>query len=192
MSHPLELRYGLTAHEMLDALERRFRARVTLEGAVAEVHLERKIAALERQGQIARYERHDQDGRPDFSVWVAGADAPLVIECKNVRDTDEAYRSGGNVVAYKVETQKTRAAKGDPNSRYYSVGAFDVLAVCLGKKTKDWAQFHFAAAADLARRASAPSVLAVMHPVPLPGAPDMGPWSDDLGVILGRLVGGDK
>ena len=32
MSHPLEVEYGLTADELLDAIEKRFRAKVTLEG----------------------------------------------------------------------------------------------------------------------------------------------------------------
>ena len=41
--HPLEKEYGLSAYELLDALSKRFRARVTLEGAVAEVQMEKKI-----------------------------------------------------------------------------------------------------------------------------------------------------
>jgi hypothetical protein len=36
--HALELKYGLTAQELLDAIDKRFRLKVALEGAVAEVH----------------------------------------------------------------------------------------------------------------------------------------------------------
>lgn len=43
MPHPLEIEYALTTDELLDAINRRFRAKVTLEGAVAEVHLERRF-----------------------------------------------------------------------------------------------------------------------------------------------------
>ena len=46
MVHPLDTRYGLTAHEFLDALDRKFRARVTLEGAVGELQMETKIRKL--------------------------------------------------------------------------------------------------------------------------------------------------
>lgn len=46
MTHSLEEEFGLTADELLDAMNRRFRARVTLEGAVAEVHLGKQIKAL--------------------------------------------------------------------------------------------------------------------------------------------------
>ena len=59
-----------------------------------------------------RFEVHDQDGYPDYSVWIPGrADGPLRVECKTVRDSEEAYRHEGEVTAYKVETQKTRASK---------------------------------------------------------------------------------
>lgn len=60
----------------------------------------------------------------------------LKVEVKNIRDAEEAYRKRGEVVAYKVELQKTRRGE-DPSSRYYDVDRFDVVAVCLGKKTGD-------------------------------------------------------
>jgi len=183
MEHPLEGEFGLTAYELLDALANRFRARVTLEGAVSEVHMEKKIRALVGT-VVERYEVHDQDGYPDFSIWLPRRRKPLLAECKNVRDAHEAYRAGGEIVAYKVETQKTRAAKGDPSSRYYGVGQFDIVGVCLGKKTGDWTDFLFAKTSDLARHRSHTDKLAVMQRVPLPGTEDMSPWFEDLGELL--------
>jgi hypothetical protein len=183
MSHPLEVRYDLTADELLSALDRRFRARVTLEGAVAEVQLERKIRLL-LGTTVMRFESHDQDGHPDFSVWVEGRDRPILVECKNVRNSDEAYRSGGEVVAYKVEVQKTRASKNDPTSRFYGVDQFDVLAVCLGKKTGRWTDFAFVLTTNLTRHRTHSKKLAVMHRVPLPGQLTGTQWYDDLGQLL--------
>ena len=55
MPHKLEDEYGLTADELLDALDKRFRAKVTLEGAVAEVQMEKQIRALQVAGVITRY-----------------------------------------------------------------------------------------------------------------------------------------
>ena len=46
MAHTLEKRYGLTAVELLDAIEQRFRLRAALEGAVAEIQMEAKIKEL--------------------------------------------------------------------------------------------------------------------------------------------------
>ena len=145
MTHPLELQYGLTAEELLDALNRRFRAKVALEGVVAEVQLEKHIRASASLGVIARYEAHDKDGYPDFSVWLPHRSDPLRIEVKNVRDAHDAYRHRGQVVAHKVEVQKTRAAQGNASSRFYDAGLFQILAVCLGKQTGNWTDFRFVA-----------------------------------------------
>jgi hypothetical protein len=92
MPHPLEIQYGLTAYELLDALDKRFRAKVTLEGAVAEVQLGKMIAELAQEGSIDRYEEHDRDGYPDFTIWLPDRATPYRVECKNVRDAEEAYR----------------------------------------------------------------------------------------------------
>jgi hypothetical protein len=187
MAHPLELAYGLTASEILDAVSRRFRLRAALEGAVAEVQMERKIQSL-LGSQIERYESHDLDGQPDFSIWLPGIDKPLRAECKNVRESSkpggEAYREAGQIVAYKVETQKTRTSQGDPTSRYYGGDQFDILGVCLGKKTGDWTDVMFAKVADLQRHPKYPLKLAVFQRVPLPTAQRLFPWYDDLGKLL--------
>ena len=187
MQHPLEAKYGLTAYELLDALAQRFRAQVTLEGAVSEVQMEKKIKALVGT-VVERYQVHDENGRPDFSIWLPGRSKPLLAECKTLRDKDEAYRSGGEIVAYKVETQKTRAAKGDPTSRYYGVDQFDILGVCLGKKTDNWSDFMFAKTVDLIPHATYEGKLAVMQRVPLPNAGDLSPWFDDLGELLKTIT----
>ncbi len=176
------MKYGLSAFDLLDALDKRFRAKVTLEGAVAEVQMEKHVAALVGS-EILSYEAHDLDGVPDFSLKLPKRAKPLRAECKNVRDSTEAYRKGGEIVAYKVETQKTRAATGDPTSRYYDLDHYDLLGVCLGKKTDDWTQFMFVRVADLARHSKHNGKLAVMQRVPLPGS-DLGVWFSDLGELL--------
>ena len=187
MPHPLETQYGLTAYELLDALGRRFRAKVALEGAVAEVQLEKIIAALADQGHVTRYEEYDLDRYPDFTIWLPTRDAPYRVECKNVRDAEEAYRQGGVEVAYKVETQKTRTSRGDPSSRFYDIVQFDVLAVCLGKKTGNWTDFAFIRSADLAKHRDHEHKLAVMHRVPLPRADEIHPWFRRLADLLQTL-----
>jgi len=182
VEHPLEREFGLSALELLDAPKARFRARVTLEGAVAELQMEKKIRALVGT-VIERFEVYDIDGHPEFGIWLPGSDRRLLAECKNVRDRKAACRKGGRVVAYKVETQKTRASKGDPTSRLYGVDQFDILGVCLGKKTGNWTDFMFARAVDLARHAEHKGKLAVFQRVPLPGEA-IPPWYGDLGDLL--------
>lgn len=188
MPHPLEQEFDLSAAELLDAVSQRFRARVTLEGAVAEVHLGKHIKDLCDRGLIARSERHDEDGYPDYSIWLPGnPDKAYRVECKNARNSNEAYREDGKIVAYKVETQKTRASQGDPSSRYYSFNQFEILAVCLGKKTHNWRQFMFIQPRHLTKHAKFDGKMAVMHPVPLPSLPVKPPWHDSLEGVVREL-----
>ncbi len=189
-THPLESTYGLSSGELLDAINARFRLKVALEGAVAELqmakHIDRLIGSV-----IERYEHHDLDAYPDFSIWVPGRNAPLLAECKNIRESSklggEAYRTGGQIVAYKAETQKTRAAKDDASSRFYGFEQYHILGVCLGKKTGNWSDFLFVRTMDLERHAEHSQKLAVMQRVPLPNAENLMPWYADLGELIAHF-----
>jgi hypothetical protein len=187
MAHPLERAYGLSADEILDAVAKRFRLRAALEGAVAEVQMERHIQTL-LGSCIDRYVSHDLDNQPDFSIWLPNVEQPLRAECKNIRESSkkggEAYRQGGKIVAYKVETQKTRASKGDPTSRFYGVEQFEILGVCMGKKTGKWTDIVYAKVADLEKHSKHLNKLAVFQRVPLPGSERLFPWYDDLRKLL--------
>jgi hypothetical protein len=185
--HRLESEYGLTSNEILDAIDSRFRAKVALEGAIAEVQLEKKLAKLKAAGVIHNYLRHDRDGYPDFTIIKKEKHKGYLVECKNIRNRDEAFRRGGEIYAYKVETQKTRTSQGDPSSRFYGIDLFEILAVCLGKKTHKWDQFMFIKAANLTRHEKYPKKIAVMHQVPLPDSKDFGHWFPDLAQIIDTL-----
>jgi hypothetical protein len=197
LPHPLEDEYGLTAQELLDAVNQRFRAKVALEGVVAEAQFERKLRTFKEAGTIADYRMYDKDDYPDFSIRILEGGPEYMVEVKNIRDAKEAYKTGGEVVAYKVELQKTRRGA-DPSSRYYDVDRFDIVAVCLGKKTGDWGEFFYAMTADLTRSSKYPDKLDIMHRVPLPEsvAPssasgrDTGPWYADFEGFLTALRGG--
>lgn len=155
MPHALELKYGLTAQELLDAIDRRFRLKVALEGAVAEVHFERKLRIASREGWLTSYEGHDMDGIHDFTV-VALSGKTIRVEVKTIRNGPKPQ----------VELQKTRAAKGDPSSRYYERNQFDVVAVCVGRSTGDWSQFRYALVRELPSHRNHPNKIQVMHPIP--------------------------
>ena len=136
----LELKYGLTAAELLDAVN----------CAVSPQRLRLKepsqsfrwpsTSSPSSDSIVDRFEMHDLDGKPDFSIWLPRRDKPLLAECKNIRESSktggEAYRKGGEIVAYKVETQKTRAATGDPTSRFYGFEQYHILGVCLGQEDR--------------------------------------------------------
>ncbi len=155
MPHALELKYGLTAQELLDAIDKRFRLKVALEGAVAEVHFERKLRIASREGWLTSYEGHDTDGMHDFTV-VTLSGISIRVEVKTIRNGPKPQ----------VELQKTRAAKGNPSSRYYDRDHFDVVAVCVGRSTGDWSQFRYALVGELPGHRNHPYKIQVMHPIP--------------------------
>ena len=113
-----------------------------------------------------RYEWFDQDGVPDFTVWLTTGRI-ITIEVKNVRSGDGALR---------VETQKTRASKGDPMSRFYRADQFDVLAACLYNRTGRW-EYLFARTAELRRSRADERYLEPLQPIPWPVT---APWHERL------------
>ncbi|MGD9627808.1 MAG: hypothetical protein AB7V18_01030 [Pyrinomonadaceae bacterium] len=155
MPHALELKYGLTYEELLDAIDKRFRLKVALEGAVAEVHFERKLRIASREGWLTGFESHDVDGMHDFTV-ITLSGASIRVEVKTIRKGAKP----------KVELQKTRAAKGDPSSRFYDRTHFDVVAVCVGRLTGDWSEFRYALVSDLPVHREHLGKLQVMHSIP--------------------------
>lgn len=181
--HELETHYGLSASELLDAINCRFRLKVAVGGAVAEVQMEKHVAKL-IGGVVERYEANDMDGRPDFSIWLHGVDKPILAECKNARNDN--YRRSGADTHYRVELQKTRAAMGDPTSRSYGFDQFQVLGVCLGIQTGDWTDFLFIRTVDLPPQSQHPHKIQIMNRVPLLDG-ELGPWSTDLAAILKKF-----
>lgn len=136
--HPLEEALGLSGGELLDVLGSSFRLAAAIRGRVAEHHLG---SQLERVPGVSDVQHLDQDGQPDFTVRFERR--LFRIECKNVlrqRNRDGHAR---------VDFQKTRAAKGNPCSRYYSAAQFEVLAACLHPVTEKW-EFSFCPTRELA------------------------------------------
>ena len=140
MDHPLELQYGLTAYELLEAVNKRFRLKVALEGAVAEIQMEKVIVPL--VGTVSNGTNRTTRTATPTSVFGFRAEGAVACRVQEYPRPRASLPRRRGIVAYKVETQKTRASQGDPVSRYYGVEQFQILGVCLGKKTGDWTDFH--------------------------------------------------
>ena len=145
-SHPLEALLGLSATEILDVVGGAFRLLAAVRGSVAEHHLGEY---LRRVKGVTRVRHIDEDGQPDFEVLYRRR--PVLIECKNV--LRKPVRG-----LPRVDFQKTRAAKGNPCSRYYAPSQFDVLAACLHPITERW-EFSFCSTLALAPHAKCPGRL---------------------------------
>jgi hypothetical protein len=138
LSHKLLDELNLEPEALLDLIASAGRLKMAVRGWVAESHLESYLSRIDGVSECARLQG---DGKPDISLrWKGGR--PLLIECKNVLRTTYA----GGIA--KLDFQRTRAAKSDPCSRYYSRTDFDIVAACLHPLTEQW-QFQFALTSDL-------------------------------------------
>jgi hypothetical protein len=145
--HALIREFKLSEKEVLDLIESAHRLKVAVRGSVAEEHLFRRLRTLPEIRSCARL---TGDG-PDLSLRLADG-RELTIECKNVlRKTDREGHA-------RLDFQRTRAAKSDPCSRYYSPQDFDVVAACLHAITEEW-EFRFALSAGLDLHAKCPGKL---------------------------------
>jgi hypothetical protein len=138
ISHPLLDELDIESKALLDVIEGASRLKMAVRGWVAEAHL---AEILSNTPGVTDCKRLGGDRQPDISLrWRGGP--PILVECKNT--LREKYADGRP----KVDFQRTRAAKGDPCSRYYRPGDFAVLAACLHPISEKW-EFRFAPTADL-------------------------------------------
>jgi hypothetical protein len=130
-NHPMLQQFGVSVDALLDLIASNFRLLVAVRGGVAEHHLHEHLKSLRELSKVTKI---DEDGQPDFEVvYRRGV---YRIECKNVnrkrpRDSDA-----------RIDFQKTRAAKNNPCSRYYSATQFEVIAASMHPVTQSW-DFRF-------------------------------------------------
>lgn len=138
-AHPLLRELDLDADEVLGLIAGARRLKMAVRGWVAEEHLRATLATLDG---VTHCERLDDEGGPDLMIRYR--DGPrLTIECKNVLRVLNKTRN-----LPRIDFQRTRAAKGDPCSRYYAPNDFDIVAGCLHAVTERW-EFRYAIPASL-------------------------------------------
>lgn len=108
------------------------------EGVVAELHLYEHLLQCPF---IRVVEWSRDDSRPDFTLYLWNEEV-LRLECKNISKRE--YKD-----SFKVQVQKSRNSKDGNPTRLYDVDRFDILAVCMGKKTGNWKDFRFCSCFNL-------------------------------------------
>ncbi len=126
--HGLTEELCLSEHEVLDLIQGASRLKMAVRGWVAEHHLERM---LQHVPGVEDCRRLDEEGRPDIELRFRHSQ-PILVECKNV------LRQPAADGRPRVDFQRTRVSKGDPCSRYYQPGDFQILAACLHAVTEKW------------------------------------------------------
>jgi restriction-modification system family protein len=147
--HALVREFEMDESQVLDLIANARRLKMAVRGWVAEEHLVRRLRMVPG---ITECERVDEEGSPDVRLRFEGSRL-IRVECKNVlRQT-----AAGNVP--RLDFQRTRAAKGDPCSRYYSPDDFDVVAACLHAVTEKW-EFRYMPTRQMEPHARCPGKLA--------------------------------
>ncbi len=148
--HALSKEFDLSNQEVLDLIDNVHarRLKVAVRGAVAEEHLFR---LLQKNSGIRSCIRPQDNDGPDLWVDLHNG-RRLSIECKN------ALRKRNGSGLPRLDFQRTRAAKSDPCSRYYSPTDFDVVAACLHAVSEEWS-FSFAPSKSLSPHRKCPGKL---------------------------------
>jgi hypothetical protein len=127
--HALEREFDLGSDDILELISRAPRLKMAVRGWVAERHLQQRLESIT---DVKSVESIEADGQPDFRIEMRRGRHPVLVECKNVlRTTDRVGHP-------RLDFMRTRAALGDPCSRYYSPREFDVLAACLHANSGNW------------------------------------------------------
>lgn len=126
--HALTEELSMSGREVLNLIQGASRLKMAVRGWVAEHHLEQFLQTIP---DVTECRRLDEEGRPDIELRFKRS-RPILVECKNVLRVMAADGSA------RVDFQRTRAAKGDPCSRYYRPGDFQILAACLHAVTERW------------------------------------------------------
>ena len=120
--------FALPEADILEIIGEAPRLKVAVRGWVAERHLLRMLQATKGVSDLVQLET---DGSADFSLRFEGR-GPVLVECKNV------LRNLPADGVPRLDFQRTRAAKGNPCSRYYCQTDFQVTAACLHSVTESW------------------------------------------------------
>ncbi len=160
--HALEGEFSLSAEEILDIIRERPRLGMAVRGGVAEQHLYNLLSV---DLAVTDLRLGQQEGPPDLFVTL-GRTGLVTVECKNV--SPKTLKDG----TPKVETQKTRASKGDPKSRYYEPSQFDVVAACMYGPWRRW-EFRYKRSNRLERDRKYPDRIAAIQRID-------GSWSGTL------------
>ncbi len=151
--HALEQELSLSGADILDIIRERPRLGMAVRGGVAERHLQR---VLEADPSVATVELAQQEGPPDLILALRSGRRRITVECKNA--SPKTYADG----TPKVETQKTRASKGDPKSRLYDPRQFDIVAACMFGPWGRW-EFRYKRSELLDRDATFPDRIAAIQ-----------------------------
>jgi hypothetical protein len=203
--HPLETKWGLTADVILGAIDRA--PDITqrgIRGVIAEAVFETEVLPFLTGWENVKVE---SELPYDFKLKERGEDTTITIQVKLQRSERGAPKRGTGLLPkdfFIVEVQKTRsgtkavkpaARQGtlveqiEIQTRPYSFGDFDVLAVNMHPATQDWSRFMYTLGSWLIPREGQPRLIEIMQPV---SATRTNLWTDSLEECIAWFKAGER
>ena len=181
--YPLEAKIGMSAEQILRALDRAIQATPMLLGILAEVAFEDNV--------IARLEGWESHPSPpgafhDFSLQRDSTSVTVQVKLQRSKKglpevaSKRARRWKFSPGMYKVEMQRSRGgedAVAGEKTRPYRFGEFDILAVSMYPSTKNWGRFLYTVGDWLIPDPLNSRFIATFQPVPPAPNDD---WTDDI------------
>lgn len=184
--HPLETKLNTTAEVILDAIDRSSDlTQRGVRGVIAESAF--KINVLSR---LAKWKDTTPAGDIPFDYRLEDGKGAVTVQVKMQRQkahrpmiANEAYtRFPANM--HVVETQRTRGGKDastGEDTRPYSFGEFDILAVSLHPSTNNWSNFRYTVSRWLLPKEDDASRILKFQPVPISAGDG---WTDDFEEVV--------
>lgn len=203
--HPLETKWGLTADVILGAIDRA--PDITqrgIRGVIAEAVFESEVLPSLTAWESQKIE---SDLPYDFKLKERGGETTITIQVKLQRSERGVPKRGTGVLPeefFIVEVQKTRsgvktvkpASKPDTvvkeveiQTRPYSFGDFDILAVNMHPSTQDWSRFMYTVGNWLIPRDTNQKLIEIMQPVNESRSQF---WTDNLEECIAWFRAGEK
>jgi hypothetical protein len=203
--HPLETKWGLTADVILGAINRApDLTQRGIRGVIAEAVFESEVLPL-----LTAWESQKLEGDLpyDFKLKERGGETAITVQVKLQRSERGAPKRGTGSIPkefFIVEVQKTRSGvrtvkpASEPGAvveeveiqtRPYSLGDFDILAVNMHPSTNDWSRFMYTVGNWLILRKANAKLIEIMQPVSEKRSQY---WTDNLEECIAWLKTGEK
>jgi hypothetical protein len=204
--HPLEVKWGIDYHIILDAINRsQDITQRGVRGVIAEAVFESDVLPTLKGWKAVRFVG---DLAYDFKIEAEAGASEITIQVKLQRTEKGQPLQKKRYYppdTYVVEVQKTRSGtkrkkKGAviddleledtvEKTRPYQFGDFDILAVNMQPSSRDWARFMYTVGSWLIPRSGNTKLIEIMQPV---SAIRSDVWTDDLQECIGWRLSGEK
>lgn len=186
--HPLELKFGVRAEVICEAIARASDlTQRGIRGVIAEAVFVQQVLPKSLEGtgwrEVADFDAADAP----FDALIERGGTRVRVQVKNQRSEKGVPKELDG--CYVVEVQKTRSGKRKgEDTRPYKFVDFDLIAVCTWPSSKDWTRFTYSLTSNLVARTPTTNKLLIEVMQRIPKSGEGKGWSLNLPEKLEELA----